>query len=112
MAFFNAPVTYETTGFLTAGKKISLIAVSADGVGLNEITPAQFNAIKSGSASATSSFTGATYETSGLFRCLGYVAGGVTYSIAYSTGLIVVTGSDGSTKTITVDGSNRPVSVV
>lgn len=54
--------------------------------------------------------SGVTYD--GSNKVTGFVAGGVTYTVAYASGSITVTGSDGSSVVVSLDGSGRISGVV
>ena len=69
------------------------------------LTAVEQQALRKNAGGGISGFTVATYD--GSNRCTGYVRGLITYVITYPANKLVVTGSDGSVMTATIDGSNR-----
>lgn len=63
--------------------------------------PSQSGLINRGSAG----LSGVTYD--GSNRATAFAFAGVSYAVTYPAGQIVVTGSDGSVQTVTLDGSGR-----
>lgn len=89
----------ENIGPFVAGDVFSISAIKGD-----------VDYTISVSASSPGAFTGVTYD--GSNRVTSYVSGGITYTVAYPSSVLMTITGGGVIRTIVLDGSGRIVSAI